>query len=313
MLPLALLLVAQQSSAPTPFQSCLAAIGNCSASCGCVFEPVTASYCACSRDCSLGCAGLTNQDGSCCGCTQSAVASCHRLHDCDGDPCGSGGKCSPSASCALTTRPAPSCAAPSPGYVQWHSCSWVPPGTPGPKAMCQPDSCGDVINCSACEVGPTGHRPTPSEVEAAVRPVLDRAAAYFNTSFSFGWADGRANASAGVVAGRTLNSSCSHKPCDRSLVPVGSTTKVFTSVAVLQLVERGLLSLDTPAHTLIDPVLKPQCGFTMAEHWPNSTAAIQLVTVRHLLSMTSGSELQQKCQLSFGIFECKCRDGGDLP
>ena len=61
---------------------------------------------------------------------------------------------------------------------------------------------------------------------------------------------------------------------------VGSTTKSITAVSVLQLVDSGAFTLDTPAHQLIDPVLQPQCGFTMAELWAENSAAIQTVRNR---------------------------------
>lgn len=246
------------SGATTTFADCIAAIGNCNAACGCYYSPASASYCACDSGCELGCSGVSAQDGSCCGCSVAAVSKCHQLHDCDGFPCGDNATCTPSTGCRVATRPTPSCEGnvlPA-SYVQHHRCSWSSPGTPGPAALCQPDSCGDVVNCSTCSVAPPGHRPTAAEVEAAVRPVLNHAAEHFNASFTFGWADGLSDASVGVIAGNTLNSSGG----DRSLVPVGSTTKVWTAVAVLQLIERGLFSLDTRAHTLLDPVLKSQCG-----------------------------------------------------
>lgn len=53
---------------------------------------------------------------------------------------------------------------------------------------------------------------------------------------------------------------------------VGSVTKMFTSVAVLQLVQAGQLSLDAPVRTYL----------------PDLPPAWQAVTIRHLLNQTSG-------------------------
>lgn len=55
---------------------------------------------------------------------------------------------------------------------------------------------------------------------------------------------------------------------------LGSINKMFTAVAVLQLAERGLLSLDAPASTYLDGVLAP--------------GVAERVRVRHLLTHTSG-------------------------
>ena len=49
----------------------------------------------------------------------------------------------------------------------------------------------------------------------------------------------------------------------RNLIPVGSATKPWTAVAVLQYIENSTISMDTPAHSLLDKVLVPQCGYTM--------------------------------------------------
>jgi D-alanyl-D-alanine carboxypeptidase len=53
---------------------------------------------------------------------------------------------------------------------------------------------------------------------------------------------------------------------------IGSITKPFTSVAILQLAERGLVAVDDP----------------VARHYPNAPRAWESVTLRHLLSMRSG-------------------------
>ena len=52
-------------------------------------------------------------------------------------------------------------------------------------------------------------RPSAAEVQAAVEPVLAAAALHYNTSYSFGWADGLADQNVGFMAGAGLNDSCS--------------------------------------------------------------------------------------------------------
>ena len=281
----------------TSFEECLRE-AHCSATCGCLVCPAGCGknqYCACDKGCA--CAGPSPSDGTCCGCTQAAVMRCHKLWDCIPNPCGArGGVCTPSSGCTDATKPRPTCEFPenATNYTQYYTCDFTHPG-----GACVRDSCGDVISCTTCQVRPgwpNASRPSGVQIVAAVQPVLERAARHFNSSFSFGWADGRADDAAGVVVGTTINGSCANKPCRRSLVPVGSTTKAWTSIAVLQFVDKGALTLDTPAYTLIDPVLDSQCGFTMEEIFTQraygpgggSRPAIRLVTVKHLLQMTSG-------------------------
>lgn len=91
---------------------------------------------------------------------------------------------------------------------------------------------------------------------------------------------------AGVVSGPTLRP-CVGGVCTRSLVPGGSVTKAWTAVAVLQGIDQGVISMDTPAYTLLDKVVQPQCGYTMLTLFKNNVN-IQQMTVGHLLAMKSG-------------------------
>jgi CubicO group peptidase (beta-lactamase class C family) len=76
----------------------------------------------------------------------------------------------------------------------------------------------------------TSQRPSPVAIQAAVDPPLQSFAHRFNVSLSFGWADGVADESFGLAAGFEGF---------RTLVPVGSMTKTWTAVAVMQQGERA--------------------------------------------------------------------------
>ena len=74
---------------------------------------------------------------------------------------------------------------------------------------------------------------------------------------------------------------------------IASMTKLLTSVAAMQLVERGRIKLDEPA-ARIDPTLgSPQVldGFD-AQGTPRLRAAHKPITLRHLLTQTSGFSYQ---------------------
>ena len=70
---------------------------------------------------------------------------------------------------------------------------------------------------------------------------------------------------------------------------IASCTKPVTSIAVLQLVERGLVSLDEPVGGLIPALADPEVltGFDAAGA-PITRPARSKITLRHLLTHTSG-------------------------
>ena len=68
--------------------------------------------------------------------------------------------------------------------------------------------------------------------------------------------------------------------------PMGSVTKLYTAVAVLQLHETGVIDIDKPVHNYIDPFLKRTNGTTLMAIYANAT--INTITARQLMAMRSG-------------------------
>jgi methyl acetate hydrolase len=100
-----------------------------------------------------------------------------------------------------------------------------------------------------------------------------------------------------------------------TVVWIASMTKAITSVAAVQLVERGKLDLDAPAHTIVPAIAEIQVldGFDAAGK-PKLRAPKRQITLRHLLTHTGGFSYEiwntdmQKVQAAFGIpsvTECK--------
>jgi CubicO group peptidase (beta-lactamase class C family) len=73
---------------------------------------------------------------------------------------------------------------------------------------------------------------------------------------------------------------------------VGSITKVFTATLVMQLVDDGLVDLDTPVGTYLE-------GFDVGDETANAT-----ITVRHLLSHTSGIDGDYFADFGRGLDAC---------
>lgn len=100
--------------------------------------------------------------------------------------------------------------------------------------------------------------------------MLDAKAKAWNCSLTVGFRKG--NVSVEVVAG--LQDPAGTAPLTPAmLVPLGSTTKPFTVVGVLRLVEQGRFGLDDPVGPLIDPALTTWNGTTWLELWDGDTAA----------------------------------------
>jgi len=100
-----------------------------------------------------------------------------------------------------------------------------------------------------------------------------------------------------------------------TVVWIASMTKAVTSAAAMQLVERGKLDLDAPAHKTVPAIAEAQVltGFDAAGH-PQTRPPRRAITLRHLLTHTAGFSYEiwnhdiQKVQASLGlpgITECK--------
>lgn len=74
-----------------------------------------------------------------------------------------------------------------------------------------------------------------------------------------------------------------------TLCQIASMTKAIVSVGAMQLVEQGLLTLDDPIGTILPELADPQVltGFD-PEGQPQTRAAARPLTLRHLLTHTSG-------------------------
>ena len=60
------------------------------------------------------------------------------------------------------------------------------------------------------------------------------------------------------------------------LIPLGSVTKSWTAVMVLQAVERGRLSLDEPAFTHIDRVMQRLWRSSMRQLWGEEVEKVKV-------------------------------------
>ena len=128
---------------------------------------------------------------------------------------------------------------------------------------------------------------TPGAVRDALQRVVDRISNVYNMSISLAYHD--TDLQLAVAAGYT-DASLGLGVVTRKAVPDdmyiwGSTTKMFTAPAVLQLVELGLVGLTDPVAIHVDPLLQSPSGLRLRDHCGD---AIDSVHIEHLLHMTSG-------------------------
>ncbi|EON65858.1 beta-lactamase [Coniosporium apollinis CBS 100218] len=102
-----------------------------------------------------------------------------------------------------------------------------------------------------------------------------------------------------------------------SVMWIASCTKLMTSIAALQCVERGLLELDGPISAILPEWSEPQIiiGFDADNKVPKLRPATKFITLRHLLSHSSGMAypllnplLSQYCGQSLGTENKSIKD-----
>lgn len=125
------------------------------------------------------------------------------------------------------------------------------------------------------------------DLEAALSRVAEQMATKYNMSIAVAFHSPDAVFS--VAAGYTdagLGMGTRSRPAHpHDMYVWGSTTKMFTAPAVLQLVGRGIVSLTDPIAMHVDPLLVQLNGTRLADHFGHP---INSVHVEHLLHMTSG-------------------------
>jgi len=146
-----------------------------------------------------------------------------------------------------------------------------------------------------------------AQVRQNVQKVLDDMALKYNMSFSFGFVDAHGVEALASGYNGPAREKVPLSPHDR--IPLGSVTKPWTAVAIMQAVEDGIMTLDDPATKWIDPVMQRLWGKSMHSIWAgkhhhhhhvesknlmkfsdsvNAAALVQEIRIRDLLGMTSG-------------------------
>ena len=135
-------------------------------------------------------------------------------------------------------------------------------------------------------IGFASSAPDPGALRAVLQQVVDQQALAWNASFSLGLVYGGVAESV-AVAGGLSDHATGTVVTPSTRYPLGSATKLHTSIACLQAAERGLLDLDAPIAQYVDPFLQRTNGTTLLQLYKNN-ANISAVTTRQVLAMRSG-------------------------
>ena len=125
----------------------------------------------------------------------------------------------------------------------------------------------------------------PARFEAIVQPIVEEQARKWNSSISVGVKIGT-HPALSAVAGLNNHATGAVMTAENK-IPMGSATKLWTAVLLLQAAQNGTLSLDTPCYQIVDKWLTRVNGTTLLELW-NGDATINKVTTRQLLGMRAG-------------------------
>eukprot|EP00756_Hemistasia_phaeocysticola_P014873 Hpha_TRINITY_DN15365_c3_g5::TRINITY_DN15365_c3_g5_i1::g.89967::m.89967 len=123
-----------------------------------------------------------------------------------------------------------------------------------------------------------------AQFEDQVKTFVKNATRGDQLAVSVGWVDQFKNLS--FAAGKVNQTDGTRRPptTDDTYL-YGSGSKVLTSVAVLSLVERGVIGLHDPVHKHVDRLLGLYANTSLAQLWG---PAANIVTVKELLHMSSG-------------------------
>eukprot|EP01050_Picozoa_sp_SAG11_P013429 SAG11_NODE_1568_length_4671_cov_2.073928_3_plen_507_part_00 len=127
-----------------------------------------------------------------------------------------------------------------------------------------------------------------------LQPVLDAQARKYNTSYSLGMVVGGGEPLALVSGAADRTTGAPMTP--QAQIPLGSATKMYTAVLLLQLAQSKTIDLDRPVHTIVDPYLQRHNGTTLLELW-RGDATINTVTTRQLIGMQAGFRDYDDAQL----------------
>jgi len=149
---------------------------------------------------------------------------------------------------------------------------------------------GLFVACVAVTAAAAPAASTSDAIIAALQQVATEQSAKYNMSIALAFHQPSTSADPLAVAAGFTDSGLGLGTPTRRADPYdkyvwGSTTKMFTAPAVLQLVERGVVGLDDPCAKHIDPILQQLNGTTLAS---SLGADVASVTIRQLLHMESG-------------------------
>lgn len=126
-----------------------------------------------------------------------------------------------------------------------------------------------------------------SDVASALQPVINSVSKYHNVSFTIALVTDAGNMTVFAGDDDRLAPAGTSRMRASGRFPMGSVTKSWTSMRVMQLHEEGVLDIDRPIAPYVDDVLRRFNGTSMSELWSGDPKIVN-VTARRLMGMRAG-------------------------
>jgi len=158
-----------------------------------------------------------------------------------------------------------------------------------------------VLACLALVAGAHATKSKSDAFQKDLEALAEDIHQKYNASFSLAVADLDGNVWPVAKGWAFADRSDSGPMTTESIFPAGSATKPMTSVGILQLVEDGKLTLDTPVHEVLDEWLGERGPLSALI--PANDSMINDVVVSELLSMQSGLPDYDHDDITDWVFE----------
>ena len=168
-----------------------------------------------------------------------------------------------------------------------------------------------LVNLSSC--APVYRHASSQALQQKLQDILDKHSRFWNMSFSF--AVYNSSVEVAVASGLDDYSDSATKLTIDSQIPMGSTTKLFTSTTALRLAQQGLFKLDDPVAPLINRYLESPQPCNEAPTMCEKTCAplAHCYVKPSFLCKLVSKDKEASCSYCMRYLHCYASSGSSVP